>query len=137
MAAPLNKRVPSLVSSGMIRSLILTLVLCGAALAQSAPQRQFLLRIEPLRKDFTIQNMTEAEKPVLAQHGAYLKALQEKGVLTFAGQVFDPKGLWGIIVVNAPDAETAQHILNDDPSIKSKIFQGEAIPFRVFERAAK
>ena len=114
----------------MIRSFILTLTLAAAALAQTAPQRQFLLRIEPVRKDFALQNMTETEKPVIAAHASYLVELREKGVLALAGQVFDPKGLWGIVVVNAPDAETARQILEADPSVKSKLFQGEVLPFR-------
>ncbi len=120
----------------MIRSFLLTLTLCAAAMAQTAPQRQFLLRMEPLRKDFTVENMTAAEQAVVAGHLAYLNSLFDKGVLTFAGQVFDPKGLWGITVVNAPNAETAKRILNEDPSIKNKVFQGEVIPFRTaFEHA--
>ncbi len=37
--------------------------------------------------------MTDAEKPVIAAHAVYLNGLYAKGTLTFAGQVFDPKGL--------------------------------------------
>ena len=97
--------------------------------------RQFLLRIEPVRKDFTLQNMTEEERPVLTEHVGYLNSLYAAGTMTFAGQAFDPKGLFGIIVVKAADAEAANAILNGDPSIKSKFFRGEVIPFRaVFEK---
>jgi uncharacterized protein YciI len=119
----------------MLRTILMALLLGSAALAQTAPSHQYLLRIEPLRKDFTLQNVTEAERQILAQHGAYLHGLFAKGTLTFAGQAFDPKGLFGIIIVTAPDAETAAAILNADPTIVNNVFRGDVIPFRtVFER---
>ncbi len=108
-----------------------------SALAQSVPVRQFLLRIEPVRKDFTMQNMTEEERSIAGEHVAYLQSLMAQEKLTFAGQVLDPKGLWGIIIVTAPDLETATALLNGDPSIKAKMFRGEVVPFRtVFARGA-
>jgi uncharacterized protein len=123
------------VSEIMLRHFLLFAVFSAVALAQPPPARQFLVRIEPVRQGFTLQSVTEEEKPVLAQHGAYLKSLLAKGTLTFAGQAFDPKGLFGIVVINAPDAESAQAIMEGDPLIKAKIFRGECIPFRtVLER---
>lgn len=80
--------------------------------------------------------MTEEDRPVIAAHAAYLAGLLKEGKLTSAGQAFDPKGLFGIIVVNAPDAGTAAALMNADPALKSKMFRGEVIPFRtVFQRA--
>jgi uncharacterized protein YciI len=79
--------------------------------------------------------MTEAERPILARHVAYPNSLLAAGTLTFAGQAFDPKGLFGIIVVKAADSDAASAILNGDPTIKNKLFRGEVIPFHtVFER---
>jgi uncharacterized protein YciI len=123
----------------MLRTLLLAILMSASALAQPAPvARQFLLRIEPVRKDFTLQNMNDDERRIAGEHFAYLKSLFDQGRLAFAGQVLDPKGLWGIIVVNAPDQEAATALLNGDPTIKSKIFRGEVIPFRtVFERGAE
>jgi uncharacterized protein YciI len=115
----------------MRRILLLTLLLSTAALAQPAQTRQFLLKYEPVRADFTLQNMTEAERPVVMEHGAYLKSLTDQGKLILGGQVFDPKGLWGIVIVTAPDAEAANAMLQADPSVKAKIFRGDVIPFRV------
>jgi uncharacterized protein YciI len=107
-------------------------------LAQPAPLRQFLLRTEPVRKDFTLLNMTEEERSVIEGHVAYLTRLLGEGKLTFAGQAFDPKGLFGIIVVNAPDTDSASALLNGDPGVKAKLFRGEVIPFRtVFQRACE
>ena len=115
----------------MLRTILPAILLCSSALAQTLPMRQFLLRIEPVRKDFTLQTMTEEERPVLDQHVAYLNGLFTAGKMTLAGQAFDPKGLFGIIIVNAADAQAATDILNGDPAVKSKFFRGEVIPFRV------
>ncbi len=120
----------------MRRLLLLTVVVAATALAQPPQTRQFLFRYEPVRPDFTLQNVTEAERPVLAEHGAYLKSLTDQGKMILAGQAFDPKGLWGIAIVSAPDAEAATAMLEADPVIKSKLFRAVVIPFRVvFQRA--
>jgi len=93
--------------------------------------------METVRSGFTFQNMTEDERRILMVHGAYLKSLFDEGKLTFAGQALDPKGLWGVIVIRAADAEAAAAMLNADPGVKAKVFRGEVVPFRtVFERAA-
>jgi uncharacterized protein YciI len=120
----------------MQRILLPLILVCASAVAQTPPPRgEFLLRIEPVRKDFSVYTMTEAERPILGQHVAYLNSLLAAGTLTFAGQAFDPKGLFGIIVVKAADSDAASAILNGDPTIKNKLFRGEVIPFHtVFER---
>jgi uncharacterized protein YciI len=115
-----------------MRNLILLIALfSGGALAQPAATGQFLLRIEPTRTGFTLQNMTADEGRLATQHVQYLMSLLDSGKLNLAAQVFDPKGLWGIIIVNAPDRETARALLDGDPMVKANMFRGEAIPLRV------
>lgn len=107
----------------------------GAALAQSPGNGQFLLRLDPTRPGFTLQNMTAEEASLATQHVQYLKSLLDSGALSLAAQVFDPKGLWGIVIVNAPDAQTARALLEGDPGVKGKMFRGEVMPVRVvFEK---
>lgn len=122
------------------RTGVLILVMAASALAQSAQQvaeRQFLLRIEPVRAGFTLQTMTAEEQKTAVAHLAYLKGLFAEGKLTVAGQAFDPKGFYGIIVVNAPDIESATALLGGDPFVKANLFRGEVIPFRTaLERGA-
>jgi hypothetical protein len=121
-----------------MKQLLLLISLCaGAALAQPATG-QFLLRIEPTRAGFTLQNMTAEEGRLAAQHVQYLKSLLDAGKLTMAAQVFDPKNFWGFVIVNAPDAETARKLLDGDPMIKANLFCGEVNPVRVvFEKPAE
>jgi hypothetical protein len=115
-----------------MRNLVLLIALCsGGALAQPAATGQFLLRIEPTRPGFTLQNMTADEGRLAAQHLQYLMSLVDSGKLSLAAQVFDPKGLWGIVIVNAPDRETARVLLDGDPGVKANMFRGEVLPVRV------
>jgi uncharacterized protein YciI len=115
-----------------MRNLILLIALfAGGALAQPAATGQFLLRIEPTRTGFTLQNMTADEGRLAAQHAQYLMSLVDSGKLSLAAQVFDPKGLWGIVIVNAPDRETARALLDADPMVKANMFRGEVLPVRV------
>jgi hypothetical protein len=58
-------------------------------------------------------------------------SLTDSGKLSLAAQVFDPKGLWGIVIVNAPDREAAVALLEGDPMVKAKVFRGEVLPVRV------
>ena len=130
--ASLAKERTGLPSLGCMRNLIPLLILfSGGALAQPAAPGQFLLRIEPTRAGFTLQNMTAEEGRLATQHLQYLMSLQASGKLSLAAQVFDPKGLWGIVIVNAPDGEAARQLLDADPMVKAKMFRGEVMPVRV------
>jgi uncharacterized protein YciI len=124
----------------LLRATFVIIVMALPALAQTAqpaPLRQFLLRIEPVRAGFTLQNMTEEEQKAAVAHLAYLKGLFAEGKLTVAGQAFDPKGFFGLIVVNAPDIESATALLRGDPFVKANLFRGDVIPFRTaLERGA-
>jgi hypothetical protein len=115
----------------MRKLLLLSALVSGVVLAQPVATGQFLLRIEPTRAGFTLQNMSAEESRLAAQHFQYLKSLFDSGKLTLAAQVFDPKAFWGIVIVNAPDRETATALLDGDPMLKGKMFRGEVFPVRV------
>jgi uncharacterized protein len=121
----------------MMRFLTIAALMGAAALAQPAPVRQFIIRLEPVRAGFTLQNVTEEERPLIQRHAAHLKSLLDQGKMKLAGQSFDPKGFWGILIIDAPDIAVATEIMNSDPAIQAKMFRGEVVPFRVvFERPA-
>jgi uncharacterized protein YciI len=75
--------------------------------------------------------MSAEEARLATQHVQYLGSLLDSGRLCLAAQVFDPKGFWGIVIVNAPDRQAAQALLDADPMVKANMFGGEAIPLRV------
>ncbi len=120
----------------MVRTLILLGVLVCPALAQG-PQ-QFMLKFEPANRVLSMQDVSEADRQILAEHGNYLKTLMEQGTLLFGGQALDPNGLWGFAIIHAADADAAAAVLGSDPGVKAHFFKGEVIPFRlVFDHAAK
>lgn len=125
-----NKLISDHVILNMLRRFLFVLPICATLFAQAPPARQFLLQIEPVRADFALSNVTAEEIPVLQAHGAYLRELLAAGKLVYAGQAFQPKRLFGLIVVEAPDAAAAQAILDADPAVKNKVFRGEVIPYR-------
>jgi len=112
----------------MRRFLILLVLLSVPALAQ--PVHQYMLRLDAVRKDFSLTNLTPDERRIVAEHFAYLQSLQADGKLMLAGQVFDPRGFWGILIVNTSDPDVAGAIMNADPAIKQKVVRGEVLPFR-------
>jgi len=115
----------------MRRLFALVFLLSVASLAQPVPVSQYLFRLEPIRKDFSLQNLTEDERRIVVEHGAFLKRLQTEGKLVIAGQLFDPnRGYWGILVVNAGDPAAAAAVMNSDPLVKQRVVRGEIIPFR-------
>jgi uncharacterized protein YciI len=115
----------------MRRLFALVLFICVCALAQPVAVRQYLLRLEPVRKDFSLQSLNEDERRIVGEHVAHLRRLQADGKLVIAGQALDPnRGFWGILVVNAPNPETAAELMNADPAVKQKMLRGEVIPFR-------
>jgi uncharacterized protein YciI len=75
--------------------------------------------------------MSAEETRLATKHVQHLKSLLDSGKLSLAAQVFDPKGFWGIVIVNAPDSQTARALLDGDPMVKANMFRGEAIPLRV------
>jgi hypothetical protein len=115
----------------MQKLILLISLACGAAVAQPAASAQFLLRLEPAREGFTLQNMSAEEARLASQHVQYLMSLVDSGKLSLAAQVFDPKGLWGIVIVNAPDQPSARALLDGDPMIQAKMFRGEVLPLRI------
>jgi uncharacterized protein YciI len=115
----------------MRRLLMYLILLALPVLAQPVPVHQFLLRYEPVRKDFNLQNLTVDEGRIVGEHVAYLRSLQADGKLMLAGQVFDAnRGFWGILIVNTSDPEAAGAVMKADPAIQQKIVRGEVIPFR-------
>lgn len=72
--------------------------------------------------------MTPAEGALMAQHGAYLNDLLEKGKLIVAGPVFDPAGAFGIAILEVESAEEAQQITAHDPTVLAGLNTCDAVP---------
>src|SRR5712664_1777727 len=78
----------------------------------------FFCRLNPPRPDFA-QTMSEAERALMGQHAAYLSGLQEQGTVVLFGPVGDPKGAWGLGILECADEAEARTITDNDPTVKS------------------
>lgn len=76
-------------------------------------------------------DMTAAEAHLMAEHSAYWKALMKQGMVVAFGPVADPKGPYGVAIVQLPDGTLAdaQALAADDPVVKGGIgFRVEVHP---------
>ncbi len=92
--------------------------------------KSWLIRLIPPRPTFA-DDATPAEQALMDQHSAYWKDLNEKGVCVFGGPVFDPKGVYGILVVRAASEEEARALGAGDPSVKAGLNKIEVAEMRV------
>ena len=88
----------------------------------------FLYKLIPSRPTFA-QDKTEPEGKLMQEHVDYWTALVNKGTAMIFGPVADPKGVWGIAILESEDAATVHAIGMSDPIINSKIgFRFEVYP---------
>jgi uncharacterized protein YciI len=81
--------------------------------------------------------MTPRESALVDEHFAYWKSEFAKGTLLFGGPVLDPKGVFGVLVIEAATEEEARRIASSDPSVKGGVNRIEVAPMRVaFLKAA-
>ena len=90
--------------------------------------KYFLYKLISPRSTFA-QDMTEAEAKLMQEHGAYWGDLADKEIAVIFGPVLDPKGAWGLGVVEAKDESEVRALGANDPLIKSSVgFQFEVYP---------
>jgi len=101
--------------------------------ASKPAKMQFLLKLTPPRPTFA-DDMTPAEGAVMAQHAAYWAEVFKTGNVLIIGPVLDPKGAWGMAVLETDSPAQAQQLADNDPSVKSGLNKVELSPMRVFLR---
>lgn len=98
--------------------------------------KTFFIRIIPPRPTFD-KDATPAEQALMNAHYVYWKDLFDKGVCVFGGPVFDPKGVYGVLAVEAASEDEARALANADPSAKAGLIRVEVAEMRaVFLRSA-
>ena len=73
-------------------------------------------------------DMTEDEKAIMQQHVVYWKKLLDEGLVIVYGPVMDPKGGYGIGVVDVESEEKLNALINNDPA--GRINRYEFYPMR-------
>ncbi len=93
-------------------------------------RKQFFYKLIPPRPTFD-KDMTEAESQIMKQHSAYWRYLTARGAGLIFGPVSDPKGVWGMGIMEVDDEAQARAIAADDPAVKSGLNTYEIYPMRV------
>ena len=70
-------------------------------------KNRFLYKLFPPRPTFT-QDMTEAERKVMQEHATYWKCLIDDSIATIFGLVLDPRGPWGVGIVDVANESFAR-----------------------------
>lgn len=80
-------------------------------------KKHFFIKLNPPRPSFT-QDITEEERRVMQEHGAYWRELQAKGYVIVFGLVQDPKGGFGMGIIEVEDESLLVEFERNDPALK-------------------
>jgi uncharacterized protein YciI len=94
---------------------------------------QFFLKLIPPRPTFA-QDMTAGERTVMMKHAAYWAEIFKTGKVLIIGPINDPKGAWGMAVLETDSLADAQQMASNDPTVIAGINKVEVSPMQVFLR---
>lgn len=78
--------------------------------------KYFLYKLIPPRHTFP-QDMTEVEEKIMEEHIKYWKELVDRRIAIVFGSVADPKGVYGIAIVETEDEIAANNLGSSDPLV--------------------
>jgi uncharacterized protein YciI len=81
-------------------------------------RQHFFFRLIPARPTF-VQDMTEYERALMAEHATYMKMFFESGSVLGYGPVLDSAGPFGIGLLEMNDLAEAERFAQGDPTIKA------------------
>ena len=91
---------------------------------------QYLYRLRPARQAMLTEGPTEAESAAIEAHFAYLQALVAAGALILAGRTLNSDATtFGVAIFSAPDPESAEATMSDDPAVAAGVMSAELFPF--------
>lgn len=80
----------------------------------------FFLKLISPRSTFPA-DMTESEGAIMQEHFSYWAELITKRKVVAYGPVMDPKGAYGVAVLEVENKAEAENTVKNDPAIKAKI----------------
>ena len=92
---------------------------------------QFMFKLIAPRSTFAM-DMNEEEKKLMQQHAIFWNDLLVKGTALVYGPVLDPKGAYGLAIIEADSEADAQAICKSDPTIKASLHTYELHPMHAF-----
>jgi len=103
----------------------------AAAATTPAPKQRFFLKLVPPRPTFAT-DITPEEAKLMQLHADYWTAQFAKGSVLIIGPVLDPKGVFGMAVLETATEEEARPLAINDPSVKAGLNKVELSPMRLF-----
>ena len=80
--------------------------------------KEFLCKLIPPRPTFA-QDMTEVERKTMQEHVVYWKDLSDRRIAIIFGPVLDPKGTWGLAIVEVASEPEAHILGRNDPAVQA------------------
>lgn len=93
----------------------------------------YAVYLRPPRPDF-MQTMTTEEKGIMQQHVVYWQELLHAGTMLVFGPVMDPKGGYGLGIVEVENEEQLRSLIDKDPA--AKINKYEYYPMRAIIKSS-
>ena len=87
----------------------------------------YAVYLRPSRADF-MQTMTDEERGIMQQHIAYWQEFLDAGIMLIFGPVMDPKGGYGLGIVEVENEQQLISLIDKDPA--AKINKYEYYPMR-------
>ncbi|MGH7627658.1 MAG: YciI family protein [Gemmatimonadaceae bacterium] len=80
--------------------------------------KTYFCKLIPPRATF-LQDMSEDERQLMQQHGAYWRGCMDRGTAVVFGVVADPAGAFGVGIIEVADEAEAKALTAEDPVIRS------------------
>lgn len=90
----------------------------------------FMFKLIAPRPTFAMD--MEEERRLMQQHAIFWNDLLTKGTALIYGPVLDPKGTYGLAIMEAGSEREAQAICTNDPTIKARLHTYELYPMHAF-----
>jgi uncharacterized protein YciI len=90
-------------------------------------KKHFVLHLLPPRPTFA-HDMSDDERKIMQQHVAYWNDLMAKGMVLVFGPVIDPKGVYGLGIVEVDTEDQVKTFTANDPA--AAINRYEVFPMR-------
>jgi uncharacterized protein YciI len=85
-------------------------------------KKHFALKLVPSRPTFA-QDMTPEERSIMQQHSAYWREFMDKGMVIVFGPVMDPRGAYGLGVIEVDNEEQVHAFIKNDPASKINTYE--------------
>jgi uncharacterized protein len=99
-------------------------------------KQHFYFKLIPPRPSFA-QDITEKERALMDEHGAYFQQQFDAGKVLLYGPVMGREGAFGVGILEVADEAEARHLGENDPSVRAGMNRFEIYSMRVANARAK